>query len=295
MKVSTPLRHAPTVFQAQASPDLRLPPRERGVAVLAAALVLLVAMTATAVFVHRALLISQRGVSNEQQALQASMAAEAGVAWALAMANDPRTVDASCKAGAGGGESFSTRYLGPALATAAPSAPPSPIRAHVACRIEDDALRCLCLPPGSTSEPESPAESDHGRAARFAVVFEMKSPQLVLLISHGCAAGAQGCVAGAALMEGIPGQGAVQATLQREAIGPGSSNPGTGSSSSADAGTGNGTALGVSSGAANPAGAAGSVGSTGSAASHASPVSTSSLESAAPPRWIVVPGSWHDS
>lgn len=87
----------------------RRTPRQRGNA-LVITLVLLGAMALVAAFANRNHLFEARASVNQYRSTQAFEAAEAGIAWGIAMLNDPRPLDDQCQPGSASGLSFAERW-----------------------------------------------------------------------------------------------------------------------------------------------------------------------------------------
>jgi len=72
--------------------------KQAGAASLVVTLILFGVMALVAAFANRNLLFEARSSLNQVRATQAFEAAEAAVEWSTAMMNDPRTIDAQCRA-----------------------------------------------------------------------------------------------------------------------------------------------------------------------------------------------------
>ncbi|HSN31537.1 MAG TPA: PilX N-terminal domain-containing pilus assembly protein, partial [Ideonella sp.] len=161
--------------------------RQRGVAALGVALLLLSTMALVALFANRSLLFEQKSAANQTRATRAFELAEAGLEWATAMLNDPRPVDATCTPTAAG-LSFRDRYLGGGGAFAPVTT------ARPSCRIAQGALACSCPEPGNDPALGSGDEPSFGVA--FAPVAG--DGDSVQLTAWGCTGQSTRCVPGSA-------------------------------------------------------------------------------------------------
>ncbi|CAN5561100.1 hypothetical protein BH09PSE5_BH09PSE5_10720 [soil metagenome] len=166
---------------------------QRGVAVLAVTMIVLLAMTMTAVFVSRSLLFEQRSASNQYRSVKAFEAAEAGMEWATAMLNDASPRGDDCLP-APGFPTLRQRFLQPASDAYGPSSTARPT-----CSIGGGSLQCQC--DASSIAGAAGAPSDGWTAAplnddaRFTLVFQSVAgdSQSVLVTSHGCTNAAAVC------------------------------------------------------------------------------------------------------
>ncbi len=164
---------------------------QRGLGALSVALVLLFAMTMVAFFANRSLLFEQRSSANQYRSVQAFEAAEAGLEWATARLNDPRTIDAACQpvTGASGTvRSFRARYApltaGLALAPAAAARP--------GCSLGDTALTCSC-----PADDSAPALRDDAPSFTVELAAVPDDPESLHVVSRGCSGLGSQCVPGA--------------------------------------------------------------------------------------------------
>ncbi|WP_295636501.1 pilus assembly PilX N-terminal domain-containing protein [uncultured Methylibium sp.] len=166
---------------------------QRGLGALGVALVLLFAMTMVAFFANRSLLFEQRSSANQYRSVQAFEAAEAGLEWATARLNDPRTIDAACRpvtGAAGAARSFRVRYT--PLTTGLAFAPAS--AARPGCSLDATALSCSC--PSDDSAP-SLRDDAPGFTVEFSAV--RGDPESLHIVSRGCSGLGTQCVPGTAL------------------------------------------------------------------------------------------------
>lgn len=155
------------------------PLRQRGIAALGAALVLLFSMSVILLYANRNLIFEQRSAANHQRATAALAAADAGLEWGLARLNDPRRGDTSCQpAPTPGLVSMRERWLGNTLDSFDAIA----TSARLGCRMSSDGtLDCHCATTGSTALAE-------GDGARFTLRLTPMAgdPLAVELRSTGC-------------------------------------------------------------------------------------------------------------
>jgi len=154
---------------------------QRGAAALAVAMVLLFVMTLILFFVNRGMLFEQKTSANQLRSTRAFEVAEAGLEWATALLNDPRTLDAACVPTAGQPASFRGLYA-PAAGSPVDFAPPA--AAQAGCRISAGVLVCSCPAPGTTPAPTGAAPTDPAFTVQIA--DEPGDPQAVRLTSWGC-------------------------------------------------------------------------------------------------------------
>lgn len=166
---------------------------QRGLGALGVALVLLFAMTTVAFFAHRSLLFEQRSSANQYRSVQAFEAAEAGLEWATARLNDPRTIDTACRPvtdAAGAARSFRVRYM--PLTADLRFAPAS--AARPGCSLGTAALACSCPTDGS---PPSLRDDAPGFTVGFSAV--PGDADSVHVVSRGCSGIGSQCVPGTVL------------------------------------------------------------------------------------------------
>ncbi|RZT97952.1 PilX N-terminal domain-containing pilus assembly protein [Rivibacter subsaxonicus] len=155
------------------------PHRQRGIAALGVALVLLFTMSVILLFANRNLIFEQRSAANHQRATAALAAADAGLEWGLARLNDPRRADTSCQPAATPGlVSARERWLGNAVGSFDAIATGARPGCHMAHGGE---LHCVCPAVGGSA----PAGSNGARfTLRLAPVAG--DPLAVELRSAGC-------------------------------------------------------------------------------------------------------------
>jgi Tfp pilus assembly protein PilX len=164
--------------------------RQRGVAALLVALVLLLGGTIIAFFANRGFIFEQRTSANQYRATKAFELAEAGTEWAIGKLNEnlPLAAAPSCSTGgAATNATFRIRYATP---TAAGGSCPSTNGCLVAntaaapgCRV-DTAGNVVCDCPAATAASlGAPAAGEQGR---FAVRFNSVAADTVEIVSRGC-------------------------------------------------------------------------------------------------------------
>jgi hypothetical protein len=163
--------------------------RQRGVATLTLAVLLLFGMALLAFFANRSLLVEQKSAANHYRASIAFEMAEAGLEWATAMLNDPRPIDAQCRPAAGG-LSFRDKYL--PLDASFTLAPPA--NARPACRIAAGVLDCSCPDPGANPSLGNGDDPSFG----ISLAAVATDTQAVRLIAAGCTGQGAQCIAGSA-------------------------------------------------------------------------------------------------
>lgn len=168
---------------------------ERGAAALGIALVLLATMTLIVLFANRSLLFEQRASANQYRAAQAYEAAEAGLDWALALLNDPRGIDTSCRPVAGTSDSFRARYApvaGGAMPTDGTLVLAPMVGVRPACRLVGDGLACACPANG-------PVVGLEGAEPSFSLEFSTVDTdgESLRVVARGCSTGAAPCVSAA--------------------------------------------------------------------------------------------------
>ncbi len=152
-----------------------LPRAERGATTLAVAMMLLVAMLLVLVAANRNLLVELRQAANQAESTVAFEAAEAGLAWATTLLNDPTARDENCLA-APGGASFRERHLDTASAALAPR------DLRPACVLGSAGWTCGCPAAGAAS-PDPLADTGPAFALRLA---PGPRPGLLHLRATGC-------------------------------------------------------------------------------------------------------------
>jgi hypothetical protein len=162
---------------------------QRGVGTLGVTLLLMSFLSLALLYAHRGLLFEQRSAANQQRAAVAFETTQAGLEWATAMLNDPRTLDDHCEL-LPGGTSFRDRYLGFEAGSAAPTLLPEP-----ACRRDGAAWACRCMTAAGAPSPEA------GDGPRFKVGFTALAavPAAVHVAAQGCSGPGQPCDDAAAL------------------------------------------------------------------------------------------------
>jgi hypothetical protein len=152
-------------------------PDQRGATTLAITVVLLPAFALAALLAHPRHVDEPRGATRRQQASQAFEAAEAGLEWGLAMLDEPRSVDAQCRATAGTATSFRQRSVAIEAATGRIAALP----ARPGCTRSGDAWQCRC------AADDSPATGQSAATTAFELRFDAAAaPGLLRLTSTGC-------------------------------------------------------------------------------------------------------------
>jgi hypothetical protein len=164
--------------------------RQRGVAALVVALMLLLGGTIIAFFANRGFIFEQRTSANQYRATKAFELAEAGAEWAVGKLNEnmPLVTTPSCNTGgAAANSTFRIRYATPQPAGGwCPSTTgclvPN-VTAAPGCRIDAaGAATCDC-PTAAAASLGAPAADEQGR---FAVRFASVAPDTVEVISRGC-------------------------------------------------------------------------------------------------------------
>lgn len=165
-------------------------PAVRGIATLAAVVVLLFAATLIVFFANRSLIFEQRTSANHARAATALAAAESGLEWAIARLNDPRRIDAQCITAAGAAASqgsFRERY-----APVAPGSGITPVTSvRPGCRLRDASLVCACPQPGHSPELIG---NDPSFTVELAAVAG--DTDALRITSRGCTSAARECVPG---------------------------------------------------------------------------------------------------
>jgi hypothetical protein len=172
---------------------------QKGAAAVLITLVLAAVLVLATLLSHRGLLLEARMSANQMHSTVAFEAAEAGIEWAIAQLNQPRTIDANCRIGPSASSSFRDRFV--ALSTAAEgfagrtwlsTGVPMPLQA--ACVRGGGAWNCHCPVDGpvSLAEPEGTA-----LAPMFSVQFEAGGQAGVLrIVATGCSRLSAPCLAG---------------------------------------------------------------------------------------------------
>ena len=161
---------------------------QRGVGTLGVTLLLMSFLSLALLYAHRGLLFEQRSAANQQRAAVAFETTQAGLEWATAMLNDPRTLDDNCGSLAGAA-SFRDRYLGFERGSASPAPVPGPT-----CRLDGAAWACRCVPGAGVAMPAG------GEGPRFQVGFAAMEavPAAVRVSAQGCSGPGQPCDGAAA-------------------------------------------------------------------------------------------------
>jgi hypothetical protein len=199
--------------------------RQRGVATLVVVSVLFFVLALVAGYTNRSLLFEQRTSANQYRALQASEAAEAGVAWTLSMLNAGR-IDDDCQPTADTTQpTFRDRYLDitPATGVAVPTgflSGDGGNRVWPTCVFDGADWDCRCppapppatspapvpLPPPTVGAPPAPGGAGIFPAFRIRLVNNGgTTPGTVRLEVNGCTRLSDECLDFPA--EGIAGEG----------------------------------------------------------------------------------------
>ena len=131
--------------------------RERGVATLTVALLLLFVASLATLYVNRGVLVEQRASTVQMQSSQTLEAAEAAMEWATGMLNSTYFIDENCKPTTLGGtdkRTFRERYLlTKAHDAASPTTDAFPSTANPGCKIDpaSGALTCNCPANGAAA------------------------------------------------------------------------------------------------------------------------------------------------
>jgi hypothetical protein len=152
---------------------------ERGLATLAAVMLLVLGAHIGLLWSHRALLAEQRADAAHLRGAQAREAAEAALAWTVAMLGDPMGRGADCEPSGGEAPSLRTRWLDRLAAGAA--------SVRAACVHDADRWRCDC-PDDGDARPALPDRRDDHPA--FGITLARRSPAdtgLLDLTADGCA------------------------------------------------------------------------------------------------------------
>lgn len=184
----------------------RLPSRARGApqagaASLVVLLMMLGASLLLAAWSQRHVLTELRIAGNQVRRAAAFEAAEAGLAWAQAMLNQPAAIGADCRPSAvGGGESFRTRYLAPpdeaGWVRPRPRTPTgAPRSRQMLCARGASGWRCAC--PGADAAALT-AAGDETEPSHLVEFAPAAAPGAIDVIATGCNHLARPCLPGAA-------------------------------------------------------------------------------------------------
>lgn len=164
--------------------------RQRGVAALLVTLLLCLTMVLAVAFAHRDIAAEERRSANDYRSAQAFEAAEAGLEWALAKANDPARLDDACQPSSNvAARSWRDRMLRIAVTTAVVT-PATWIDAGLATPLRSACVRdaagwtCSCPTNGHPALPLAAAG-----ATAPAFVIELGAgprPGLIRIIATGC-------------------------------------------------------------------------------------------------------------
>lgn len=156
---------------------------QRGLGAVALVAVLLLGAHLALLASHGAQFVEQRAGAARLQQVQAREAAESGLAWALAMLNDPRPVDARCAPPGPGLRSLRARWL---AGTAAEQAALQPACERAAAR-----WHCDC-PDGGAGRPAAPQDGLLHPAFGLTLA-PGDTPSQWRLRAEGCAGRGPGC------------------------------------------------------------------------------------------------------
>ncbi len=164
--------------------------RQRGVAALVVTLLLCLTMVLAVAFAHRDIAAEERRSANDYRTAQAFEAAEAGLEWALARANDATRLDDDCRPSADAtARSWRDRMLSIAVTTSivAPvtwrdAGVDTPLQS--ACVRDAAGWRCSCP---TTGRPVLPIAATGATAPAFSVALQAgPRPGLVRVLATGC-------------------------------------------------------------------------------------------------------------
>lgn len=174
-----------------------VPRRQRGVAALGVALLLLFGMTIIAFFANRNMIFEQRTSANQYRSTRAFEMAEAGLEWAVSKLNEEGAVNANCVAGAGTGQSYADRYL-PVTSAGFTFVSGNVYRA--ACRISAaGAVNCTCPAAAATPSVALGANDE----PRFVIELQAgPTPWSTRITSRGCTNAGAYCYDGAGSPDG---------------------------------------------------------------------------------------------
>lgn len=172
--------------------------RQRGVASLAVALLLLFGMTIIAFFANRSLIFEQRTSANQYRSTRAFEMAEAGLEWAVSKLNEEPTLATapSCATGTTT-SSFADRFL---PITSAGFVFTSGLTYRAACRISDaGVVSCTCPTPAASPSVALSADAE----PRFVVEFQA-GPTVwsTRIVSRGCTNAGAYCYDGSGTPDG---------------------------------------------------------------------------------------------
>ncbi|MBH9579160.1 hypothetical protein [Inhella proteolytica] len=206
------------------------PARQRGIASLAATLLLLMGMAVGLFYFNRGLIFEQKSSANQVRSTAATEVAEAGMEWAIGMLNNPALLNDSCVVVSSGGVGFKRRYIQTQWGSSTqptnfatyyddPTATTPVTNAYVGCKINGTSTTCSCPAVGTlsvhtTAGPQqgflklnTAAVSSPGTAVlpTFSVAFEpvrvssasaMFEGESVRVTVTGCTATEGNCVPG---------------------------------------------------------------------------------------------------
>lgn len=166
---------------------------QRGAAVLAVTMLLLLGMTLIVFFANRTLIFEQKTSANQVRSTIAQATADAGLEWAIANLNLGKKVDTTCTIITNPGANdklYRDRYLDPNT-TGSFAGPFAAI--STGCVNVNGALTCSCPTTGNASFGTSTGPA-------FSVAYNTVAghTDMVEVVATGCDAAALPCVAGAA-------------------------------------------------------------------------------------------------
>lgn len=157
--------------------------RQRGAAALVVALVLGLLALLTVAFTHRGVLFEHHSAVNQQHAMQASEAASAGMAWALAMMNRPVRVGSDCEPDPAGMPLRARQAVQAAQARAL----------EAACTLGGGHRACHCPSSGPAQWPDGDADPASA-TRRFRVrLLPSTRPGQAEVTVQGCVGTAEAC------------------------------------------------------------------------------------------------------
>lgn len=201
---------------------------QRGAASLIVVMVLFFIMSLVAAYTSRNLIFEQRTSVNQQRAMQAHEAAEAGLEWAVAQLNGGRITANCLEAGATAADtSFRQRYLNintnlppdpdsgkvTALVQPAPPAPGLPQPRRAGCVWNGLSWSCSCP---SDADPTPAVPVGTGIFPAFWVSFSnagVTRPGVVKIVSNGCTSLDVACLSSAANASNVEGRALVTAIV----------------------------------------------------------------------------------
>ena len=175
--------------------------RQTGAASLVVLMMMLGASLLVAAWSQRHVLTELRIAGNQVRRAAAFEAAEAGLAWAQAMLNQPAAIGADCRSSAASGsESFRTRYLAPPDEAGRhlprPRAPTgTPRSRQMLCARGTSGWRCACPGADAASLTAAGDETEPSYLVEFAPA---DAPGAIDVVSTGCNHLARPCLSGAA-------------------------------------------------------------------------------------------------